>query len=137
MTKEERLIRQRISRKENKNKHTHKYEKTHRGFLMRLYRNMQSRIEGVQRTKAHLYSGLNLLAREEFYCWAMSDPTFYTLFENWKQSGYERKLTPSVDRIDSSVGYTLDNMEFVTMSENSRRGDISRHENTRNTRLSS
>lgn len=104
---------------------------------MRLYRNMQSRIEGVTRTKAHLYNGLNLLAREEFYCWAMSDPTFYSLFENWENSGYIRKLAPSVDRIDSSIGYTLDNMEWVTMSENSRRGAISKHENNRNTRLPS
>ncbi len=127
MTKDERLADQRRRRKNNNNAFTKKYEKTHRGFLMRLYRNMQSRIEGVQKTKAHLYRGLNLLAREEFYCWAMNDPTFYSLFVKWEQSGYERKLTPSVDRINSSSGYSLDNMEWVTHSENSRRGAYNRH----------
>ena len=31
-----------------------KYEKTKKGFLMRLYRNMQSRVQGVQKKKHHL-----------------------------------------------------------------------------------
>jgi len=127
MTKEERLKYQRERRAANGNLDTRKYEKTQRGFLMRLYRNMQSRIEGVQSTKAHLYIGLNLLERETFYCWALSESTFYALWDIWVASGYDRKLTPSVDRIDSSCGYTLENMEWVTHSENSRRGALSKH----------
>lgn len=127
MTHEERLAKQRLTRKLNGNAYTKKYEKTKRGFLMRIYRNMQSRIEGIQRTKAHLYVGLNLLGREMFYAWAMDDPTFHQLFLVWEQEGYPRKLTPSVDRIDSAIGYTLDNMEWVTHSENSRRGVLNRY----------
>ena len=33
----------------------------------------------------------------------------------------------SVDRVDSSKGYELSNMEWVTHSENSRRGAVNRH----------
>ncbi len=128
MTHDEKLANQRKRRKENGNLYTKKYEKTQRGFLMRLYRNMQSRIEGVHRTKAHLYTGLNLLEREVFYCWALESIEFHTLWASWVDSGYNRKLTPSVDRVDSSKGYYLDNMEWVTHSENSRRGAISKHE---------
>ena len=103
-----------------------KYEKTKKGFIMRLYRNMKSRVDGVQAAKYHLYRGLGILEKEKFYEWAMSRPEFHSLFNEYELNGYERKLSPSVDRIDSNMGYQIDNMEFVTMSENSRRGTLSR-----------
>ena len=104
-----------------------KYEKTPKGFIMRLYRNMKSRVNGVQKLKYHLYKDLYLMPRDDFYDWALSNPKFTKLFSAYIDSGFERKLAPSVDRIDSSKGYSLDNIEFVTMSENSRRGSVSRH----------
>lgn len=116
------LERQRERRKETNNATTKKYEKTKKGKLMRMYRNMKSRIEGIQFKKAHLYKGKDLLDKDDFYRWALSNADFHRLFCEWELSGYDRKLAPSVDRIDSSKGYTLDNMEFVTHSENSRRG---------------
>lgn len=111
----------------NDNACTKKYEKTISGFLVRLYRNMKSRVTGVQKAKHHLYEGKELIDREDFYEWAKGSPEFYELFGDYKQSGYERKLAPSVDRVDSEKGYSLDNMEWVTMSENSRRGSLRRH----------
>ena len=123
---EEQLRKQRERRKANGNAATHKYERTVNGKLMRIYRNMQSRIEGVQWQKAHLYSGKYLLPREEFYSWAKSCPEFYSLYEAWVDSGFERRLAPSVDRVDSSLGYEISNMEWVTHSENSRRGSVDR-----------
>lgn len=118
---------QREHRRKTGNSDMKKYEKTPKGFLMRLYRNMQSRIEGVQPEKHHLYIGKPLLTREEFYEWAMNGTDFYILFSEYHESGFERKKSPSVDRIDSSKGYELTNMEWVTMSENSRRGAFSKH----------
>jgi hypothetical protein len=119
---EHKLAWQRTQRKLNGNSDTKKYEKTKRGFLMRLYRNMQSRIMGIQKQKAHLYVGKNLLEREVFYVWAMSSTSFHLLFDAWEKEDYPRKYTPSVDRINSTIGYDLANMEWVTMSENSSRG---------------
>jgi hypothetical protein len=118
---------QRNKRKIQGNEITHRYEKTIDGFLMREYRNMQSRVTGVQKKKAHLYLGKELLPRDAFYEWALCNPNFMYLFIMWEDGGYNRKLTPTVDRIDSSGGYTLDNMEWVTHSENSRRGSVSRN----------
>jgi hypothetical protein len=54
-----------------------------------------------------------------------NNPTFWELYEAYKNSGYDRKLAPSVDRVDSRRGYIIENMEFVTHSENSRRGSNS------------
>lgn len=108
------------------NASTKKYEKTQKGFLMRLYRNMDSRINGVQKAKHHLYAGKFLLTRDEFYEWAFNCDEFFHFFMAYTDSGFDRKLAPSVDRIDSSKGYSIDNMEWVTHSENSRRGNRSR-----------
>ena len=116
---------QRVKRKREGNIITLRYEKTKRGFLMRLYHNMCSRINGVQRVKRHLYEGKFLLGKEEFYRWAMMQSMFHSLWIEWVKSSYEMKLTPSVDRVDSDEGYDLWNMEWVTHSENSRRGAVS------------
>ena len=114
--------RQRKYRERTGSAATKRYEKTKPGFLMRLYRNMTSRVNGIQKRKAHLYSGKDLLSRAEFYEWAESSGDFHSLFSAWEISGYERKSTPSVDRVDPSKGYTVENMEWVTFSENCRRG---------------
>lgn len=106
-------------------RYAHKYEKTMSGFIMRLYRNMKSRIEGVQKAKHHLYRGKEILSKEEFYEWANCSPMFRVLFRQYEESGYDRKQAPSVDRKDSTRGYTLDNMEWVTHSVNSQRGSLS------------
>lgn len=126
MTKEQENKYRREWRKRTGNAATKKYEKTHKGFLMRKYRNMQSRVEGIQWRKAHLYEGKQILPRDDFYDWAISHPDFLALFDQWIESNYDRKLSPTVDRIDSSKGYILDNMQWITHSENSKRGALSR-----------
>lgn len=44
-------------------------------------------------------------------------------------SWYDRKLAPTVDRVNSTLGYEVWNMEWVTHSENSRRGAVSKRRN--------
>jgi len=127
MTKEERRRYQQEYRKQNGNLCTKQYEKTKQGFLVRLYRNMLSRISGVQKQKHHLYEGKALLPKEEFYEWALKQEAFHTLWDAWEQAQHPRKQTPSVDRKDSTKGYEPSNMEWVTHSENSRRGAVQRH----------
>jgi len=106
---------------------TRKYERTKSGFLMRAYRNMQSRVQGVQWKKAHLYEGLPLLPRADFYAWAEASADFHRLWEEWVAAGHDRRLTPSVDRVDSEKGYAIDNMRWLTHSENSRQGAFNQH----------
>ena len=96
-----------------------RYEKTPKGFLMRAYRNMQSRVTGVQWKKAHLYEGLPILRREAFYLWATNSDDFWRLYRQWVAADYEQRLTPSVNRIDTTKGYLLGNMEWMTQSLNS------------------
>jgi hypothetical protein len=126
MDKELKLKKQREYRQANGNSCTNKYEKTLSGFLMRKYRNMYSRVSGVQAKKAHIYIGLDILPKDEFREWALSCEEFIDMFRVYKESGYNRKLCPTVDRIDSSAGYIKHNMQWLTHSENSRKGSNSR-----------
>lgn len=103
------------------------YEKTLYGYLVRTYRNMKSRVNGVHKKKAHLYKGKNILDKEYFYNWSLSDKDYNKLHTEWVVSGYNHKLSPSIDRIDSNLGYTKDNIRWITHSENSRLGSLSKN----------
>ena len=111
----------------NGNAVTKRYEKTLNGFLMRTYRNMKSRVTGVLKTKAHLYQGLPILSKEDFYSWSKANAQFRELFYFWEQLRYDKLSSPSIDRIDSSKGYTIDNMQWITQYENSANGNKSRY----------
>ena len=43
------------------------------------------------------------------------------LYAVWEASGFKLRLTPTVDRKDSKLGYLPENMRWLTHSENSRR----------------
>lgn len=126
MSREEENRKQRERRKKNGNKNTKKYEKTKKGFLVRCYRNMLSRVTGVTKNKNHLYLGKSILEKDDFYDWALNDADFNILFDEWVESDYERRLTPSIDRLDTSEGYFIDNMRFISFSDNCRLGALNR-----------
>ena len=122
MDRIEKNLKQRFRRRNNGNKNTKKYEKTKKGFLVRVYRNMLSRVTGVTKTKNHLYLGLDILDKQLFYELSLNSLEFHSLFSDWEKSNYNRKLTPSIDRIDSKKGYLIDNVQWITFSENCSRG---------------
>ena len=113
-------------RKRTSNAASKRYEKTKNGFLMRLYRNMKYRIKGIQKQKHHLYEDKFLLDKQDFYEWALNCPEFHIMFRKWEDSEYNRKLTPTVDRIDSNLGYKEPNIQWLTHSENSKKGKDSK-----------
>lgn len=110
-----------------------RYRKTIGGLLGTIYNNMQLRVTGKASKNNSVYIGLEILSRNEFYSWAKRDIEFNNLFNLWVTSNYCKKLTPSVDRIDSKLGYFLDNMRWLTVSKNSKISDkrkIKRHNHT-------
>jgi len=127
-----RLEWQREYRLNNGNACTKKYEKTKKGKLMRTYRNMESRCKGIVKRKAHLYEDLEVLPREDFYSWSLSDSAFDKLYKDWVHSNYDMKLSPSIDRLDTEKGYTLGNIRWITHSENSRIGAKNRNRDVKN-----
>lgn len=107
-----------------------RYNKTPLGKLMMCYHNMRGRVTGIQAKKAHLYKGLTLLSRKEFYEWSLRGEEYRRLFSSWVLSGHKRSLSPSINRIDSSKGYAKGNLEWLTHGENSRLGAISKKRKT-------
>ena len=109
---------QREYRKRTSNKAIRAYEKTAKGYLVRTYRNMLSRVKGILKKKAHLYEGLEILDKDEFYDWSLKS-NYSDLLKAYKDSEYDMKLAPSIDRRDPLKGYTLENIRWITHSENS------------------
>jgi hypothetical protein len=105
-------------RSKDNNKNTKVYERTKKGKLVRTYRNMLSRVKGILKNKAHLYEGLDILDKDLFYKWSLNDSEYNKIFDNWVNSNYDLKVSPSIDRILTDKGYTLDNIRWITFSEN-------------------
>ena len=55
---------------------------------------------------------------DELLHWLVGQSNSEKLFDDWVMSGYQRKLTPSVDRIDYKKPYTLSNIQLVTAHQN-------------------
>lgn len=95
---------------------------------MRAYRNMLSRVVGIQKKEAHYYEGLSILPQNVFRVWAVQDSAFQQLWAIWQKTiPLDRRLTPSIDRKDVLKGYILDNMQWVTHAVNS--GRLTRRDN--------
>ena len=58
-----------------------------------------------------------MMTRQEFIDFAVKDPVLPELIKNHK----DLRTAPSVDRIDPEGHYSLDNIQFITFSENARR----------------
>lgn len=92
------------------------YEKTKHtitGWFNVHYKRIQSR----QRQKY----GIDLsFDRWDLERWVIEEKydEFVRLFKEWRDSGYEKMLVPSIDRIDCMRGYTFDNMQIITWQQN-------------------
>lgn len=106
----------------------HNYRHSLRGNLTCTYKRMLDRVKGnmTQKRSIHHYKGLEILDRQEFLEWALKDKEYTLLHKLWVLSNYDIKYAPSINRIDSSKGYTIDNIEWLTHSENSRLGVLNR-----------
>lgn len=58
---------------------------------------------------------------EELREWMRSQPQLETLFKNYKESGGDYELAPSIDRLNDEVGYNLSNIQLGTYRENKER----------------
>lgn len=79
-----------------------------------------------RRTKTFLkthpnYYGLEKCTRDEFINRFINDVNFLNQWEEWKNSGFKRGSAPSIDRIDSNLGYVINNLQFLSNIENARK----------------
>jgi hypothetical protein len=90
------------------------------GVITKVYCSMRNRVKGDPNNKKTLYyKGLPILSKPDFVLWSRgSASNLIPLRETWVKSGYLKDLVPSINRIDPSKGYTIDNMEWITWKEN-------------------
>ena len=73
-----------------------------------------------RRLKTHpSYKGRKILfTRKEFKEFANHNSVLDRLYEDWKASGFQLRLCPSLDRIDNDGDYALNNIQFLPFGEN-------------------
>lgn len=99
-----------------------KYKSDINIFILTRYKMLKNKVEGkICNSK---YLGLSICTKEEFIEYASNNAELNYLFREWGKNGYKHGETPSMDRYDSSLGYTIDNIQFITMSDNSRKGQL-------------
>lgn len=87
-------------------------------FLSHKYINLVNRALG-RSSRLTGATGKPYLSKKEWEEWCSeTQKSFEKLWREWVESGYERNLCPSVDRIDNNGGYTKDNMQWLTMRDN-------------------
>jgi len=89
-------------------------------FLSALYSKMSRRVRGLKGAtkRPDIYTGLTILPKDAFYNWAKNHSDFLNLYKSWVSNDFDRKLTPSVNRMNSKKGYILGNIEWMTTSQN-------------------
>lgn len=94
-------------------------------FFKKLYA-VQINSSGIRNHSAPSYT------LDQFYHWLDAQPQLIPLWKAWVASNYDSNLTPSVDRINDSIGYTLDNIQLMTWRENANKGAKSKMAGTVN-----
>lgn len=61
--------------------------------------------------------------------WCLNQNVFHVLYKNWIESDYNKKFTPSGDRIDSKKPYIKNNIQIMTWEENNKKSLIENIEN--------
>lgn len=95
-----------------------RYNNSYMGRLTRSYCDMRAR------TREKGFD--SIVTREEFLKFAVNNVEYNRLYKQWEDSGYILKYCPTVDRIDNNKGYTLDNIQFLSLSANSTKGNNER-----------
>ncbi len=97
--------------KANSVAHARTWRRTPKGVLSSIY-HVQRRSSLVRHHPAPSYSLSDLYNR------FADDEAYLLLHRQWVNSGFDHYMKPSLDRIDASKPYTLDNIQVVTWREN-------------------
>ena len=85
--------------------------KTKEGLISSIYRHQKSA------SKRRKHNAPNY-TRAELQEWVFNKDSFSSMYNTWVESGYNKLLTPSIDRLDDFKGYSIDNIQLVTWSDN-------------------
>lgn len=67
------------------------------------------------------YLNFEYLTKQEFIDWCKQDKNFsifMKIWNKWKNSNFARRHTPTIDRIDNKRGYLVDNIQWLSLRNN-------------------
>lgn len=103
--------------KQCKNNYKNRYHHTKEGLATQLFVHQRSKSKKRGHTPPD-YS------KEELKNWLFNHKDFKKLFTEWENSNFNVSLTPSIDRINDYLPYSLDNIQLVKWKENNNRFHI-------------
>ena len=90
------------------------YLRSFKGKAQKMYSQMRTRLKHGHPTYRTLSCDFS---RAEFYQF-LPQTDYEQIYSNWKLMEFDRRYAPSINRIDNTKGYTLSNIEIITLQEN-------------------
>jgi len=87
-------------------------------FINRMWENIRCRSSAYGEYGERKFERCSM---EKFKNFAKANNVLKCLFNDWVKSGYEYRLTPTTDRIDNKKGYLVENIQFLSMSDNAKK----------------
>lgn len=86
------------------------YDRTEKGVIRVIYKTQKAN----SKRRGHFPPNYS---KAELFSWLYANG-YKKLYHVWVQSGYEKRLKPSCDRLDDYQGYSLDRLRLVTWGDN-------------------
>lgn len=85
-------------------------QRTLLGLVKKIYHNQRMTTKKAGRP-------LPTYTEQELFDWMLTQG-YESLWKTWVASGYNKWLSPSIDRKDNTISYTLSNIQLITWREN-------------------
>lgn len=86
-------------------------------YLGTCFSEMSRRVKTYDPLRPNYY-GKEICTKEQFISRFINDNSFLKLYKNWQENDFKRKYAPSIDRIDNSKDYLIENLQFISHYEN-------------------
>jgi len=114
-----RAMRKKQYQEYDKNRQRNNYKR----IFAHRYSGMLARIEG-RSTRKYKVENRAICTRAEFYKWCEQNiEVFKKIHQTWEKSNWDNKYSPSIDRIDNSKGYTINNIRWLSKTDNCKKYD--------------
>ncbi len=91
----------------------------------RTFKGLTGRMFNSQKYRAKKYGGMKYTL-DELRNYLINHKNFNILFQQWSNNNYDKDYTPSIDRINDELTYSLDNIQLMTWKENNQKGSDDR-----------
>lgn len=105
-----------------------KYKTSINGLINSTYSGMKRRVNSTNPEHKYWFKKEILLKSEFITLINLNKLKCLRLYVNWKINNFNKNLTPSVDRINSNIGYTKTNITFIPTQENRYKAVLKRWE---------